>query len=128
VSPKKPGSAKLLQVSQLGTRFNAILSQLLTNKECQTLHRGMYTPALQYVLQNLCMPEEKICNSLKMTKANFSNGFNYSRNTKNEIVYGCKSLGGIGYHDQKFFVMNLHFHFWKTKTCTIFSTRLHAEI
>jgi hypothetical protein len=37
--------------------------------------------------------------AIKLTKANFLNGYHYANTTKNTIVYRHKSWGGIGYFD-----------------------------
>jgi hypothetical protein len=45
------------------------------------------------------MPREKLHHALKSPKAMFLNGRTYDKATQNAIVYGQKSLGGIGYFD-----------------------------
>jgi hypothetical protein len=74
VSPKYPELTKVHQVEQIGKQFNTSLLKYLTIKDTLMLHQSIYTPALQYVLQNSCMPREKLHHSLKSTKAKFLNG------------------------------------------------------
>jgi hypothetical protein len=99
VSPKNNECAKKNQVVHVGKHFNTTPSKSLTNKDCLTLHQNICSPALQYVLQNLCMSKDTLHHALKSTKAKFLNGFYFAIATKYSIVYGRKSWGGIGYFD-----------------------------
>jgi hypothetical protein len=67
--------------------------------EAETLYKTIYNPQIQYLLPFFSVPKKEIHQITKHTTAEFLRCTGYSSRTPRDVVYGAKSMGGLGWND-----------------------------
>jgi hypothetical protein len=100
ISPQYPGKHKIAQLTEVDYKFQSILkTSNLQKNEVHVLYRSIYIPTIRYILQSSSLKREELHQATQGARQMFISKMGYNRNTSCSVIFGSKSLGGLGFQD-----------------------------
>ena len=100
ISPKDPGKHKMDQLREVDNRFQSILmTNNLQTHEVNVLYRSIYTPTIRYILQSSSLKDKELHQVTTGARQMLLSRMGYNRYTSGAVIFGSKTLGGLGFQD-----------------------------